>query len=958
MKHNFKTVADLGGHARASFTAFKIRLLFTLMLALAAGIRSLQAQIILHPNQISGTVQFTNTNSAVLNLITNPASPINTYEMQLYASAQAPAAPATTEFNVIVTNKLIIPYQMTVDTGATGIVYQVGPNTIDLAGDYFYTFAAQNTPLLTSNGPPATLNFSQCAGILDLHFVTSGGVPVPILSLSYAVTAAGPNNLVAVQYFNAVPAGTSVTNQEILVPGGGTYVTTVTYGFGTNIYTDTVQYTASLTNTVACDQILRADVVIPSQAQLASAYGNVDLVGEFEMTVPDWYGQYPGFTTVIAQYGPYYFLNARWAAVRGTNFVVPASGAFVLTNLMPNNSRVPPLNYQIDAKMVVGSNRDYATFNTPALGYGSNPGPLLTPGTNFSLGNAFVIQPAYLRTSLLLQGPPETAGYVSGLRNLVFALDPTTSNGIPLDVAVYGLYGTSAWMAGVDALAPGATYTAVGGNCTTIGQGAFNPLTASYEGQVNLRLGGLYSQPSIWQKGGAGIYISQPATNGQPYIYEVGFINSTLTNNLVVSAGQIISNQLDFSYTFSEVRLQVQSSSGLFSDPRVQFGYYGFFAGTNFLGEPDSYSFYVDDIEGTPSYFTNNGLVVMYLPEGNYTLYPIVTSLNADGSTSDTTLQPLSLHVGRAQRISLQSGLQVQLTAPPCTADPARVPISGQVIGSNQIASITVSVNGRPTNVLCTACGLNPTFSTSVSVSIMTCSNSTITVTATDVLGATASTTASVLYSPLPPSIVSCPSNLTVACAGLGGTAVSYSAVGAAGCPGPVAVVFTPPSGTLFPAGTNTVTCYALDACGRQSSPCTFTVTVTNTNPPAILCPSNLVVNCAGTNGTAVIFQVIATSGCDTNVTVVAVPPSGSLFPVGTNIVSCVASDHSGNTNKCSFLVIVQPSVSIELTVTVQWCGNVLQGADNADGPWVDIPSASNPYTVPANQAKQFYRAR
>src|ERR1019366_4499069 len=147
------------------------------------------------------------------------------------------------------------------------------------------------------------------------------------------------------------------------------------------------------------------NVVIPSQAQLASAYGNVDLVGEFEMTVPDWTGQYAGFTTVIAQYGPYN-IDARWDALRGTNFVVPASGPFVLTNLMPNNSSVPPVNYEIYAKMVVSSNTDYALFETPALGYGSNPEPSFTPGANVSLGNAFVIQPAYLRTSLLLQGPP------------------------------------------------------------------------------------------------------------------------------------------------------------------------------------------------------------------------------------------------------------------------------------------------------------------------------------------------------------------------------------------------------------------------------------------------------------------------------------------------------------------------------------------------------------------------
>jgi len=448
------------------------------MLSLAAPTRPLQAQIILHPNQISGTVQFTNSNPTVIDLITNPASPINTYAMYAYASAQAPAAPATTQFGVIATNKLNIPYQVTVDAGATGIVYQVSPFTEDLVGDS-YTFAPQNTPLLTPAGPPATLNFSECAGILDFHFVTSGGVPVPIQSLTYAVTTVGVNDTVADCPLNGVPSGTSITNRDIIVPGGGTYKTVLTYGFGSNIYADTVVYTTILTNTVPCDQVVPTDVVIPSQAQLASAFGNVDLVGEFEMTVPDWPYPYAGYTTVIAQYGPYSH-NARWAAVRGTNFVVPASGPFVLTNLMPNDSSVPPLDYEIYAKMVVSSNRDYDVFDTPALGYGSNPEPSLTPGASVALGSAFVIQPGYLRTSLLLQGPPETPGYISALRNLQFDLDATRSNGIPDSVSVYGFYGTGASMVGMDTLAPGATYTAIGGYSATIGQGGFNPLTQRF----------------------------------------------------------------------------------------------------------------------------------------------------------------------------------------------------------------------------------------------------------------------------------------------------------------------------------------------------------------------------------------------------------------------------------------------------------------------------------------------
>ena len=39
---------------------------------------------------------------------------------------------------------------------------------------------------------------------------------------------------------------------------------------------------------------------------------------------------------------------------------------------------------------------------------------------------------------------------------------------------------------------------------------------------------------------------------------------------------------------------------------------------------------------------------------------------------------------------------------------------------------------------------------------------------------------------------------------------------------------------------------------------------------------------------------------------VVCQPASGSVFPVGTNLVTCVATDETGNTNACSFRVIVR----------------------------------------------------
>ena len=45
--------------------------------------------------------------------------------------------------------------------------------------------------------------------------------------------------------------------------------------------------------------------------------------------------------------------------------------------------------------------------------------------------------------------------------------------------------------------------------------------------------------------------------------------------------------------------------------------------------------------------------------------------------------------------------------------------------------------------------------------------------------------------------------------------------------------------------------------------------------------------------------------------------------------------------------------------VTIQWSGNVLQAADDVNGPWTTVAGATQPYHVPAAlAAKKFYRAQ
>ena len=113
------------------------------------------------------------------------------------------------------------------------------------------------------------------------------------------------------------------------------------------------------------------------------------------------------------------------------------------------------------------------------------------------------------------------------------------------------------------------------------------------------------------------------------------------------------------------------------------------------------------------------------------------------------------------------------------------------------------------------------------------------------------------------------------------------------------------PSGP-YSLGETTVTLTVTDNHGA-SSQCTATVTVVDTTPPTITCPSNITVELASDAGAAVTFPTpSATDNCGV-ASVVCVPPSGSVFPIGTTTVTCAATDSSTNKANCTFIVRVVP---------------------------------------------------
>ncbi|MCI0366691.1 MAG: HYR domain-containing protein, partial [Phycisphaerales bacterium] len=133
-------------------------------------------------------------------------------------------------------------------------------------------------------------------------------------------------------------------------------------------------------------------------------------------------------------------------------------------------------------------------------------------------------------------------------------------------------------------------------------------------------------------------------------------------------------------------------------------------------------------------------------------------------------------------------------------------------------------------------------------------------------------------------------------------------------CDTNVTLVCNPPNGAPLPPGNHNVTCMARDDCGNISG-CQFQVRVIrDTTPPVLDCPSNLVFRTCY-DRERIVSRVTARDDCDTNVTIVCNPPSGTNFPVGTNEVRCVATDDCGNRSECRFFVILIKEPPPKLTI-------------------------------------------
>lgn len=199
-----------------------------------------------------------------------------------------------------------------------------------------------------------------------------------------------------------------------------------------------------------------------------------------------------------------------------------------------------------------------------------------------------------------------------------------------------------------------------------------------------------------------------------------------------------------------------------------------------------------------------------------------------------------------------------------------------------------------------------------------------VTVTATDAHSNTTQCTFNVTVNDLePPVLGSCPSDVIVSNdAGTCGAVVTFSLPAASDNCAVSTITASPASGSTFPVGTTVVTVTATDAYSNIDQ-CTFNVTVNDTEDPVLAsCPGDVTVaNDPGICGALVTFTVpTASDNCSVS-SVVASPPSGSTFSIGTTLVTVTATDASSNTDICTFNITVndttKPVITCPADITV-----------------------------------------
>ncbi|XP_070549873.1 hyalin-like [Ptychodera flava] len=252
----------------------------------------------------------------------------------------------------------------------------------------------------------------------------------------------------------------------------------------------------------------------------------------------------------------------------------------------------------------------------------------------------------------------------------------------------------------------------------------------------------------------------------------------------------------------------------------------------------------------------------------------------------------------------------VEDTTDPVVACPSDMTVEYDYGGTTAVVNYAVSATDNSGSSPAVACTTSPGSTLSSGDTNVTCY-------ATDASGNSGSCTFKITVQDTTDPVVNCPASRVVDYDYGNTTAfVVFGGESATDNSGEdMSVSCDPPTNTTFESGPNVVTCSATDAAGNEGT-CNFVVTVQDTADPLVTCPANVTAEYDYGNTTAVVVfdgeSAVDNSGHTLSVT--CDPPSNSTFAGDRTIVTCSATDRSGNTGTCSFVVNVRDTTDPVVT--------------------------------------------
>jgi hypothetical protein len=160
------------------------------------------------------------------------------------------------------------------------------------------------------------------------------------------------------------------------------------------------------------------------------------------------------------------------------------------------------------------------------------------------------------------------------------------------------------------------------------------------------------------------------------------------------------------------------------------------------------------------------------------------------------------------------------------------------------------------------------------------------------------------------PPLVEAPPFINARATGPSWTQVNFAVNATSSSSDKISAYCNPSSGSAFPMGSTIVLCAAKDPVTSLVSYAMFNVTVMDSSPPSFKVPHSILKQADDLQGAKITYDANASDTVDGSTKVSCDPPSGSMFPLGLNQVTCMATDKSGNTGQASFSVIVGQTTS------------------------------------------------